>query len=307
MKKLIRMVVLLCCAMAVSPAFADEREGLSLQARESVQLQVREMSALGIPEMEARKMLTEMVRNRFTEQNMVQARRMVMDAARAGLPTEAMMSEAMRGMARQAREQEVIAAMATVRDRYTYADRMARSLATEPRRIETMRTAMVDCLATGMRPADLEAVRERLQVQSQTRTQTRNKAEDEALAVQTMLTAATMNRRGVRSPEIADILGRALQQQYTYREMEQLRQRFANRSMQESPRETAARHAASIGRGEGTGPTAGPGAGSGGQVGGNAGGSNSGGGNAGNSGGQGGGNAGGSNGGGGNAGGSGGR
>ena len=305
MKKLIRMVVLLCCAMAVSPAFADEWEGLSRQARESVQLQVGEMSALGIPEMEARQMLTGMVRNRFTEQNMDQARRMVMDAARAGLPTEAIMSEAMRGMARQAREQEVIAAMATVRDRYTYADRMARSLATEPRRIETMRTAMVDCLATGMRPADLEAVRERLQVQSQTRT--RNKAEDEALAVQTMLTAATMNRRGVRSPEIADVLGRALQQQYTYREMEQLRQRFANRSMQESPRETAARHAASIGRGEGAGPAAGPGAGSGGQVGGNAGGGNSGGGNAGNSGGQGGGNAGGSNGGGGNAGGSGGR
>jgi len=237
MKKLIRMVVLLCCAMAVSPAFADEWEGLS----------------------------------------------------------------------RQAREQEVIAAMATVHDRYTYADRMARLLATEPKRIETMRTAIVDCLATGMRPADLEAVRDQLQVQSQTQQRTRNRAEDEALAVQTMLTAATMNRRGVRSPEVADILGRALQQQYTYREMEQLRQRFANRAMQESPRETAARHAASIGRGDGAGPTAGPGAGSGGQGGGNASGSggSSGGnsGNAGGSGGSGGGNAGGGNGGGGHGGG----
>ncbi|MBB5347292.1 hypothetical protein JWG42_14900 [Desulfoprunum benzoelyticum] len=306
MNKLLYLLVVLCGVLAVPPAFADEWEGLTLQERERVQLQSREMSELGIPETPARQMLITMHRNRFSEQNMARARQMVLDAARAGLPTEAMMNEAMTGMARQAREQEVVTAMATVRNRYDYADRMAKSLATEPRRTETMRTAIVDCLATGMRPADLEAVRDRLQVRSQARQRTQNRAEDEALAVQTMLTVATMSRRGVRSPEVADIVGRALQQQYTYREMEQLRQRFANRAVAEAPRAIAARHAASIGRGDGPGPTAGAGAG-----GGNAGSGNSGGGNAGGSGGSGnsgsgnsgGGNAGGGNGGGGHGGG----
>ena len=70
MKKLLCIVVIFCCCTSV--VFADELQGLSLQEGEKVQLQTREMSALGIPEEQTQNMLQQMVKNRFTEQNMAQ-------------------------------------------------------------------------------------------------------------------------------------------------------------------------------------------------------------------------------------------
>jgi hypothetical protein len=249
MKTFAWIVVILCCCTSV--AFADEWQGLSLQARENVQLQTREMSALGIPEAQAQTMLTLMVRNRFAEKNMVRARQVVMDAARAGLPTEPVMSKAMEGMAKQVREQQIIAAMETVRNRYAYAEQMARSLSTEKKNVEAMRNAIADSLAAGMQTANLEAVRTQLQTQTQTRQQTRNRAEDDALAVQTMQTVRTMARLGINSPEIADILNQAIRNTYTHREMEQLRLRIATNSPQESPGKIASRYAGSISKSDG--------------------------------------------------------
>ena len=81
---------------------------------------------------------------------MVRARQVVMDAARAGLPTEPVMSKAMEGMAKQAEEQQIIAAMEIVRNRYAYAEQMARSLATEKKSVEAMGRAIADSLAAGM-------------------------------------------------------------------------------------------------------------------------------------------------------------
>ena len=94
--------------------FCRQSEGLSQQAMESVEQQTREMSELGIPKAQARKMLTLMNQNRFEKQNIVRAQQVVMNTAKAELPTEPVMSKAIEGMAKQAKEQQVIAAMETV-------------------------------------------------------------------------------------------------------------------------------------------------------------------------------------------------
>ncbi len=107
MRKTILIITILFCFTSL--AFAGESEGLSQQAMESVEQQTREMSALGIPEAQAQKMLTQMVQNRFQKQNRIRAQEVVMAAAKAGLPTEPVMSKAMEGMAKQAKEQQVIA------------------------------------------------------------------------------------------------------------------------------------------------------------------------------------------------------
>ena len=277
MKKLVCIAVALCCWTSVTFALADEWQGLSLQAREKVQVQTGEMSALGIPEAQAQTMLTLMVRNNFAEQNMVRARQVVMDAARAGLPTEPVMSKAMEGMAKQVGEQQIIAAMEAVRNRYAYAGQMARSLATEKKSVEAMRSAIADSLAAGMQTRSLEAVRTQLQARAQTRQQAGNRAEDEALAVQTMQTARTMARLGVDSSEVADILNQALGNAYSHREMEQLRQQLASRSSRESPQQITSRHGDSIGNSDGAGQADGTGSGSNGSGGSGSGSSGSGG------------------------------
>ena len=146
---------------------------LSDQAMEAVQQQVREMSALGVPESQAKKMLQQMVQNQFREENVVRAQRIVMEAAKAGLPTEPVMSKAMEGMAKQVMEPQVIQAMETVRSRYAYAHQLARSMVADEANLETLTRSMADGMAAGMKPKDLEALAE--QVRTRQQSQTRNR------------------------------------------------------------------------------------------------------------------------------------
>ena len=248
MKRIMCIVgVVVCCA---SLSYADEWEGLSLQAKERILLQTREMSGTGIPEEQARTMLILMVRNRFEEQTVIQARRMLMDTAKAGLPTQPVMTKAMEGMAKQMQEQKIISAMETVRNRYALSRQLADSLAEDKVVSDTLSQAIADSLAAGLRTEDLEKVCAQLRVQ--TRQQTRNRAESEELAIQTMQAVRTMARMGASSGEVADTLAHALQNRYTHQEMHQLRHMLASPSQTGSPVETANRHAASLGKGGAT-------------------------------------------------------
>ncbi|KAB2889059.1 MAG: hypothetical protein F9K32_14190 [Desulfobulbaceae bacterium] len=248
MKRIMCIVgVVLCCA---SLGYADEWEGLSLQAKERIQLQARQMSEAGIPEEQARTMLLMMLRNRFEEQTMIRARRMLMDTADAGLPTRPVMAKAMEGMAKQMREQKIISAMETVRNRYALSRQLADSLTKDSTVSDTLSQAVADSLAAGMRTEDLEQVRAQLQIQ--TRQQTRNRAESDELAIQTMQAVRTMARMGASSGEVADTLDRALRNRYTHQEMHQLRHLLASPSQTGSPVETANRHASSLGKGGAT-------------------------------------------------------
>ena len=74
-----------------------------------------------------------------------------------------------------------------------------------------MTRTVADSLAAGMKTEDMDAVIAQLQVQIQSRQQTRNKAEDVELAIQTMQTTRTMARLGVHSSDVSDTLCQALQ------------------------------------------------------------------------------------------------
>ena len=252
-----------------SMAVAAESQGLSQEAADRVQQQTAEMSALGIPEAQAKKMLTLMVENHFEERNVVRAQEVVMDAAKSDLPCEPIMSKAVEGMAKQAGEQQIIAAMESVRSRYAHASRLAKSLSDDKTSVDALTHLMADSMAAGMRAEDLEAVKAQLATQSRTRQQTRNRTEDDQLTIQTLQTARTMARLGIRSADVSDTLCQALQSRYTYSEMEQLRHHMAQQVNRSSPQQVASRHANSIGKGGNPGNA---GSGSGGSGGGSGGG-----------------------------------
>ena len=228
MKHLIAvLVVLLVC---VSPAWADDLQGLSVQEREQVQREVREMSAVGVPEAQARAMFAAMVSNRYSAQSREQARQTVMSAARDGLPCEPLMAKAMEGMTKRAGEQQVVRAMATVRDRWAEADRLARRMTTDRRAVAAMRQAVADSLAAGMRVGDVEAIQARLQVRVRDQERILNRAEADQLAVQTMQTVRTMARLGIDSSQVAGRVNQGLRDGYTRRDMERLHQQMASPS-----------------------------------------------------------------------------
>jgi len=274
MKK-IWLVVLMSCLLA-GTVLADEPVPLSQQAMQSVQQQSREMSSVGIPEAQAQQMLTQMVQNQFQEQNRIRAQQIVMNAAKTGLPTEPVMSKAMEGMAKQAKEQQVIRAMETVRSRYAYANRLAKTLSEDKANIDNLTHSIADSMAAGMKSRDMDAVVNQLQTQSRQQTATRSRAEADQLEIQTVQTIRTMARMGYDSSKISSTVGQALRNQYTHQQMKQLRTRIAKHAHQELGRLVATQHAGSIGKGSNAG-SAGNGSGAGGGSGSGPGGSGSGG------------------------------
>lgn len=278
MKSILFIVLAFVCFL--SPAIAGAAQELSQQAMERIEQQAREMSTAGVPEAQARKMLTQMVQNRFENRIVNQARQEVVNAARAGLPTEPVMNKAMEGIAKKADPQAVIAAMQAVRSRYAHADRVARSLSRDTRNIGRMTHAVADSLAAGMSTEDLEAVRAQLQVQRHQ--QTRNQDRSEALALQTMETVRTMSQLGIRSKDVTDTVCRALRNAYTERQMEQLRHQAAEHSRQMSRQQMSNQFSTDrmgsdagkggAGSGSGAGGSGGGGGGSGGGSGGGGGG-----------------------------------
>jgi len=256
-------IILLALFVSGATAWADEETvALSQQARESVQLRTQEMGALGVPEAQAKKMLTQMVQNRFQKQNQIRAQQVVMEAAKTGLPTEPVMNKAMEGMAKQAKEQQVVQAMETVRSRYAHAHRMAQALTEVEETVDTLTHSMADSMAAGMKTEDMQAVAEQVRTRQQTRT--RNKAEHDQLAVQTMEAVRTMARRGLVSEDVSEALCQALQNRYTHREMKQLQKQVASMNQLGTAQQIANQHAHAIGRDGEAGNSGGSGSGSGG-------------------------------------------
>ena len=230
-------------------AHAAQPQVLAQLEQKSIRQLTQEMGAEGVPEEQAEKMLSLMRQNSYKEQNLVRAQQTVLRAAEENIPTEPVMNKAMEGMAKQVPQEQVIGAMETVRNRYSYAYRLARSLTDDKRVIKPMAETIADCLAAGMTKQEMDKVV--AQVRTQTRQQTKNQAAD--LSLQTALTVRSMVRLGASPADTANTVGQALQQQFTAQNMEQLRNRFADETRNTSARQLAHQYAGSIGKSDGSG------------------------------------------------------
>jgi len=230
-------------------AFAADEPGLSLSVQEEVQQMTQEMSALGIPEAKAQKMLTLMHQNRFQHLNIVRAQQTVMNAAKEGIPTEPIMNKALEGMVKRAQQQQVIVAMEKVRNRHQYAHRTAKSLAKDKKTADSVAEAVSDSLAAGMTTGDMDRIMAQLHIQN--RQQTNNQAEE--LSLQTMQTVRTMARLGATNTAVTEVVNQALQHQYTSRQMQQMRNKFARDAQQTSASQLAHQYAGSISNGDSPG------------------------------------------------------
>ncbi len=213
MKKLLSMILVLACSVAF--AWADE----PVAARTSTQLnaQARQMVELGVPAEAAAQM-----QNSFQEQHMVQARNIVQAAKQMGLPVGPVVDKAVEGMAKQVAARDIVAAMEQVRGRYATAMAEAQQMTQTRSRQQTMTQTMAQAMAAGMPPEDVSAVA--AQVRSRQRTMTH--AAYEELAQKTFTAARDMSRMGLSSKSVKDTLSLALQNQYSARQMNQMRSQF---------------------------------------------------------------------------------
>ena len=262
MKKICLMVcaVLFCASLA----FGDEvEESLSTLATEQLKNSTREMIQSGIDTNNAIRMTKLMLQNQFSLEQTLRAQRVIMNAQKEDFPIEPIMNKAYEGMVKQVQAKNIVQAMERVRTRYAFAYAQARALAKESSQVRTIGNTIAKTFTAGMDQKDIQGIMERLQERTQQMTQSQTME----LAKESFMTARDMARLGLSSKTTANLVCLALQNNYTARKMENMRNSFMIQSRSSHPTHLAnsysnaikgGKSAGSLGHSGSTGPS-GPG------------------------------------------------
>ena len=243
-----KIVFFLFCILFFAPlAFGDEiDDNLPEYTPGPVKERTREMITAGIPSENALNMTRMMVQNRFRQEYTVRAQNAVMNANRNEIPVEPIMNKISEGIAKKVPDDIVVRAMEMTLARYSFAYEHAKSITTNRDRIRSVASAITDSMAAGMLAKDIDRVIERLNRRS--KVMERNLATE--LAQETFLATRTMARMGVSSKAAADVVCEAHQHRYSVKEMEQVRNAFAEHATRANSGNVANQYSRAIGRGE---------------------------------------------------------
>ena len=141
---------MLAVFLSTASVYADEvDEQLSATANEQIRAATRQMIQTGIDGEQAIHMTRQMLANRFEEQQVLRAQRMVGQARKEGLPVSPLMDKAYEGMAKRVEAGNILKAMERVRARYAFAFEQAKMLSSEEGRIEEIGQRIAQCLTAG--------------------------------------------------------------------------------------------------------------------------------------------------------------
>ena len=237
------LIIILAVCLCSSLAFGDEVDNrLSTIGNEQIRVHTRAVINAGIPGDEAIKMTRLMIQNNYKDQNILRAQKIMIDAVEEGLPEKPVMNKAYEGIAKNAQEDRVVEAMEKTRARYAIAYRYARSITQNPVRVNDIGKTIAESLTAGIHNTDAHQTMEKLQ--NRTQQMTRNNTE--TFAKEIFLSLRDMARRNVSSKIATDVVCKALEQQYSVQEIQQMRHSFISRSMNINPDKLAIQYGYNI-------------------------------------------------------------
>jgi hypothetical protein len=259
-------ICLVAVMTAATPALADEiDDALPAGTPQRVEENLRQLDGLGVDRSGLLEMTRTMVRNRYSEGQMIQAQEMIRETLRQGLPAEPVINKVMEGEAKQAAPENVIRAMEQVRNRYAYAKSKVEELELDPQLTRSMTGTIAECMAAGLEEGDVEKLGQRLRQ----RTRTMDRVHAGELAEASFETARDIARMGASSDSASETVGAALDEGFEPGDMVQLRNRFRERVRYGQADEVADEFTKGIGQGQRAGNLgSGSGAGAGGYMGG---------------------------------------
>jgi len=237
MKKAIGMIaVLLFTATLARADVVDDVLGdiATLQVRTST----REMIRLGITEGEAIKLTRQMLQNRYQEQEILAAHKVIREMVREGLPGKPAADKAFEGMAKKVSAQNTIQAMERTRARYAFAYRQARAIGGQTDTDATLGNTIAEGMAAGMTEGDVDTIK--LKLQTRQRTMTRDELHQ--LSRESFMAARDMTRRGAGGKAASEVVCQALDRSWGTPEMTRLRLTFMQQARLENPAGLAARY-----------------------------------------------------------------
>ena len=242
MKKILLMAAVMLCIGTAYAAADDVDAVLTDPATVSLQTHTREMIRAGINEDTSLRMTRAMQTQRIREENIIQAQKIIMQAQKAGLPTEPVMTKAFEGMTKQANTRQILQAMETVRSRYEFAYGQANMLMSDQNRTQRLGDQIADCLAAGMKKTDIEAIRSCVQQ----RTRNAVASESNQLTNQTFQAVRTLSRLGVCSETTTRAVSQALDKGFSAQEMVQMRRAFTVQAKHQHPEQLGKKFAEDI-------------------------------------------------------------
>jgi hypothetical protein len=268
MKKvfIICMAIVFCAAAAAADPV---EEGLPETASPQVKNSTRQMLNQGFNAENAIDMTRQMLANKFSQQHVLQAHTILMNARKEGLQTEPIMNKAHEGLAKQVRPEAIVQAMEQVRSRHAVASRQAKAITNDKAKANQMAAILAGSMTAGMKPEDTDRIMQALQ--ERTRNMARAHAED--LAMQTCMTTRTMARLGMHSQAVGDSVCQALQQGYSAQEMHRMQNTMMAKAGHSFSENFSKGHSRDAGQHGGQDGMGGHGGGSGGGHGGGSGGS----------------------------------
>jgi len=229
-----KKICLIVCAVlfCTSLAFGDEVEdNFSTLATEQLKASTRGMILSGIDTDNAIRMTKLMLKNQFSLEQALRAQKAIMNAQKEGLPVDPIMNKAYEGMVKQLQAKNIVQAMERVRSRYAFAHEQARVLTKERSQVRAIGNTIAKTVTAGMDQKGIQDIMERLQERTQQMTQSQTME----LAKESFKAARDMARLGLSSKTTTNLVCLALQEGYTARNMENMRNSFMTQSRSSHP------------------------------------------------------------------------
>ena len=187
-----------------------------------VKEKARQAIQLGIQNQGIVQMTQTMLENRFSNQEMLNAYEIMMEAKRADIPEEPIMNKLYEGIAKKVQSKSIIKAMEKVQTRYKTASDLAQGMTGDRVQSRVLTRDIAESMTAGMNSNDIEKIGKMLN----SRTREQSGKENSGLAEQTFEAVKTMARIGVESEPAAEVIGDALMQGYNQNNMVKLKKAF---------------------------------------------------------------------------------
>lgn len=220
LKKILLGLVLLFFlpSVLIADVLDDELpDGTAVQVKEKA----RQVISLGVEDQDVSKMTQAMIRNRFTEQQMIRAFEIVGEARENGLPEGPVMNKLHEGIGKSVQNGNIIMVMEKVKERYQAASQYAKQMNIDKEQSEIMTRHIAECMSAGMSGDSIARIGRMLG-----NIKVKNNREKSSLGIQTLRTVKTMARMGASSASVLDAVDKALRNGYDQNKMSRLEKAF---------------------------------------------------------------------------------
>jgi hypothetical protein len=245
MRKPITIFCLILCWVSIASA-DDVDQALQGLAADPVKQSARALIAAGMEKSKAIEITRAMLQDQFTQQDVLDAHNLLMNAHKKGLPVEPLMNKAFEGMAKNVEAGRIVAAMEKVQSRDTFAHSQAKMLTGRENQVSHMAIMIAQGLAAGLSETDVATITGALQAKAKGQ----SPDQGEQLALEALMIARDISRLGVKSEATTDVVLQALQHGFSADDMQDMRQSFMNQSQTMSPAKLAQSFAKGIQQGK---------------------------------------------------------